>query len=283
MTTPGTTTIRVRGFPNPIQFADWRHDRLFHTIEFAGNDTQELIAFVGAVGNNIPGGGRVLTAMDTNLSRSGDTGLQEGWEMLIYSIQIQVVREVATNAAAVAFQDANGAGGAANRQFSRPPHVGGYDPTGGASTGGVMFDFLRKVYHQFTVNGKSMTGGPIEKYPQGSGISVFSTGNAQEIASNGPPSPRDQSAFVLPIWLRPGIGYASKFTPIVALGIGAATAATPFATINGYFDWSAIPATTMAFDVRTTLEGLVKIPVVAWFAPFFAAALAAAGMLAGGA
>ena len=84
MSTPGTTTIRVKGFPEPIQFKDWRHDRLYHTIEFEGTDTQELIAFVGAVGNTIPGGARVLTNVDTNLSRSGDTGLQEGWEALVH-------------------------------------------------------------------------------------------------------------------------------------------------------------------------------------------------------
>lgn len=272
MSTPGTTTIRVRGFPEPIQFADWRHDKLFHTIEFEGTDTQELIGFVGAVGNTIPGGQRVLTNIDTNLSRSGDTGLQEGWEMLIYSIQIQAVREMARGAGTTAFalQDTGGAAAAVNRQFSRPAHVGGYDPT--AIAGGILFDFMRKVYHRFTVNAKSLSEGPTEKYPQGSGISVFGTTTNLEVAHNGPPSPRDQSAFVLPIWLRPGIGYNSKFTPMVALGIAGGSAATPFPTVEGYFDWSNIPATQLGMDIRVTLEGLIKVPVTGWLLPFLATA-----------
>jgi hypothetical protein len=214
-----------------------------------------------------------MQSVDTNLNRSGDTGLQEGWEMLIYSIKVKVVREMARgDASAFQLQDTGGAGGVATRQFSRPAHVGGNDPTGGVSTGGVLFDFMRKTFCRFAVNAKSLSEGPIDNYPQGDGIHVFSTGNAFEVASNGPPSPRDQSAFVLPIWLRPGIGYAMIFQPVVALGIGGATAATPFPTINGYFDWSAIPAFALGLDVRTTLEGLIKVPVVGWIAPFFAAA-----------
>lgn len=262
MANTGTLTVRVRGVPFPIEFADWTHDRLYHTVELEGSDAQEIQVFIGAAGSPIPGGSRVLTPVDTNIPRSGDTGLQEGWEMLIYSIQIEVVREMARNAAQQAFalQDTTTSSGAI--QFSRNTHLGGFDPANTA--GGVLFDFLRKTYHRFQVNQKVQSEGPVSKYPQGSGISVFGTTTSLEAANNGIVSPRDQSAFVLPIWLRPNIAYVGKLAPQAALGIGGASAASgpPFPTIGGYFDWSNIPATNLGFDVRETLEGLLKRPVV---------------------
>lgn len=254
--------MRVRGVPFPIEFADWTHDRLYSTVEFEGNDSQLIQAFVGAQGAVVPGGSRTMTPIDTNIPRSGDTGLQEGWEMLIYSIQIECVREMGRNSAQQAFalQDQTNSGGAI--QYSRPAHVGGYDPA--ITTGGVLFDFLRKTYHRFQVNQKVQSEGPSEKYPQGSGISVFSTATSLEVANNGMPSPRDQSAFVLPIWLRPNIAYVAILAPQAQLGIGGAAAASgpPFPTVEGYFDWTGIPATNLGFDIRETLEGLLKRPVV---------------------
>jgi hypothetical protein len=251
MADTGTLTVRVRGVPFAIQFADWTHDRLFHTVEFQGGDSQEIIAFIGGIGSPIPGGSRILTEVDTNISRSGDNGLQQGWEMLIYSIQIEIVREMGSTAAAFALQDTGGT------QLSRTVHVGGYDPASFAA-GGVLFDFMRKTFHKFTVNQKVQSEGPIEEYPQGSGIHVFTTNTATEVAANRPPSPRDQGAFVLPIWLRPNIGYTAKLRPQAALGI----AGTLAGSIQGYADWTGLPATSMGFDVRETLEGLVKRPVV---------------------
>lgn len=262
MANTGTLTVRVRGVPFPIEFADWTHDRLYHTVEFEGTDSQPIQTFIGAAGSPIPGGQRVLTAADTNIPRSGDTGLQEGWEMLIYSIQIAVTREMARNSAQQFFQlqDQTNAGGAT--QFSRNVHLGGYDPSNTA--GGVLFDFLRKTYHRFQVNQKVQSEGTVDKYPQGSGPSVFGTSTALEIATNGIPSPRDQGAFVLPIWIRPNIAYVGVLSPQAALGIGGASAAAgpPFPTIQGYQDWSNIPATNLGFDVKETLEGLLKRPVV---------------------
>jgi hypothetical protein len=262
MANTGTLTVRVRGVPFPIEFADWTHDRLYATVEFEGTDSQVIQAFIGAQGATIPGGARTLTSVDTNIPRSGDTGLQEGWEMLIYSIQIQIDREMARNAPQQFFQlqDQTNVGGAT--QFSRNVHLGGYDPSNTA--GGVLFDFLRKTYHRFQVNQKVQSEGPVSKYPQGSGISVFGTTTNLENANNGLPSPRDQSAFVLPIWLRPNIAYVALLAPQAQLGIGGASVALgpPFPTVEGYFDWSSIPATNLGFDVKETLEGLLRRPVV---------------------
>lgn len=258
MSTRGTLTVRVRGVPFPIEFADWTHDRLFHTVEFDGGDSQELMAFIGGVGSPIPGGQRTLTEVDTNIPRSGDTGLQEGWEMLIYSIQIQVVREMARVQGvqtSFSLQDTGGA------QLSRPAHVGGYDPA--VTSGGVLFDFMRKTFHRFQVNQKVQSEGAICEYPQGSGIHVFGTTTSLEVASNGPPSPRDQAAFVLPIWLRPNIAYVAKMRPQAPLGIGG----TLTGFVQGYDDWAAgspgwTTTTNQGFDVQETLEGLLKRPVV---------------------
>lgn len=251
----GTLTVRVRGVPFPIEFADWTHDRLFHTVEFEGGDAQEILVFIGGVGSPIPGGSRVLTEVDTNIPRSGDTGLQEGWEMLIYSIQIEITREMGRTDAGAAFamQDAGAT------QLSRPVHVGGYDPA--VTSGGVLFDFMRKTLHRFMVNQKVQSEGPVEEYPQGSGISVFGTTTSLEVAGNGPASPRDQSAFVLPIWLRPNIGYVGKLRPQAALGITSGGAFVSPGFIQGYADWTDLPATHLGFDVRETLEGLLKRPV----------------------
>lgn len=228
----GTLTVRVRGVPFPIEFADWTHDRLYHTVEFEGGDSQTVQTFIGAQGAPIPGGQRTLTLVDTNIPRSGDTGLQEGWEMLIYSIQLEIVREMGRNVAQQFFQLQDQTTSTAN-QFSRNTHVGGYDPSN--SAGGVLFDFFRKTYHKFQVNQKVQSEGPASKYPQGSGISVFGTTTSLEVANNGIPSPRDQSAFVLPIWLKPNIAYVGLLSPQAALGITGANAAAgpPFATVEG--------------------------------------------------
>jgi hypothetical protein len=243
----GTLTVRVPGYPNPIQFADWTHDRLYHTVQLQGGNTNPVQAFVGAAGAPIPNGTRVLTAVDTNIPRSGDNGLNEGWEALIYAIEIQVVREWAV---------ANGGqpqlADSAGQQLSRPAHVGGGDPA--YLAGGVTFDFLRKTYVRFTVNTKVKSEGPCEKYPQGSGISVFGTTTDLEVANNGIPSPRDARAFVLPIWLQANIQFTCVLAPQAGYGN---VAAAPF-----YADWSGLTAPNLGMDVRVSLSGLLKRPVV---------------------
>lgn len=269
--TRGTLTVRVRGVPFPIEFADWTHDRLYHTVEFEGGDSQEILAFIGGIGSPIPGGQRVLTEVDTNIPRSGDTGLQEGWEMLIYSIQIECTREMARSSGQSSFtlQDTgNAAGAVTSGQVSRPTHVGGYDPA--ITSGGILFDFMRKTFHRFAVNQKVQSEGAVDEYPSGSGIHVFGTTTSLEVANNGPPSPRDQSAFVLPIWLRPNIAYVARLRPQAPLGIGNANGGVtpwPFGSnVEGYFDWATqggtFTAVALGFDIRETLEGLLKRPVV---------------------
>ena len=250
MATPntGTLTVKIPGFPQPISFADWTHDNLFHTVELQGGDTNEVQAFIGAQGSQIPGGTRILTEVDTNIPRSGDNGLSEGWEALVYSIQLEPVREMARSAGAPggAFTLEDSA-----TQSSRPVHVGGADPA--YTAGGILFDFLRKTFCKFTVNQKVKSEGPAVNYPQGVGISVFGTTTDLEVANNGIPSPRDARAFVLPIWIQPNIAFVMKLRPQVALGNGVAT---PW-----YVDWSGLTAVALGFDIRVRLVGLIKRPV----------------------
>ena len=250
----GTLSIRVKGYPNPIEFGDWTHDRLWSTCEFEGGDSLPIQnVFGGSIGQPIPGGQRPLTEADTNLQRSGDVGIPPGWEMLVYSIQISIVREMLRTAAAGSFQMQDNSAS----QLSRPPHVGGYDPA--VINGGVLFDFLRKLYHVFQYNMKVQSTGTVDKYPQGSGPTVFTTATSVEVASNGVPSPRDQAAFTLPIWLRPNVSFVSQLRPVAPLGIAGA----PAGTVEGYQDWSggAFVAAAAGFDVRVTLEGLLRRPV----------------------
>jgi hypothetical protein len=242
----GTLTVKIPGFPEPISFADWTHDNLYHTVELQGGDTNEVQAFIGAQGSPIPGGTRVLTEVDTNIPRSGDNGLSEGWEALIYSIQLEPVREMARSAGQAAFTLEDSA-----TQLSRPAHVGGGDPA--YLSGGELFDIIRKVFVKFTVNQKVKSEGPAVNYPQGVGISVFGTTTDLEVANNGLPSPRDARAFVLPIWIQPNIAFVAKLRPQVALGNGVAT---PW-----YVDWSGITAAAIGVDLRVRLVGLIKRPV----------------------
>jgi hypothetical protein len=240
----GTLTVKIPGFPQPIQFADWTHDNLFHTVEFQRGDTNEVQAFIGAQGSPIPGGARVLTEVDTNIPRSGDNGLSEGWEALVYSVQLEPVREMSrapAGQAAFTLQDAAGL------QLSRPIHVGGGDPS--YLAGGILFDFLRKVFCKFTVNQKVKSEGPACNYPQGAGIHVFGTTTDLEVASNGMVSPRDARAFVLPIWIQPNIAFVMKMRPQEALGDAV------------LIPWSELANEVQGFDVRVRLVGLIKRPV----------------------
>jgi hypothetical protein len=246
MATPntGTLTVKIPGFPQPIQFADWTHDNLFHTVEFQRGDTNEVQAFIGATGSPIPGGGRVLTEVDTNIPRSGDNGLSEGWEALIYSIQIEPTREMVRDSAQQAnftLEDTAGI------QVSRPIHVGGSDPA--YTAGGVLFDFSRKTFCKFTVNQKVKSEGPVVNYPQGAGITVFGTTTDLEVAANGLASPRDARAFVLPVWIQPNIAFVMKMRPQVGLGDAQVAA------------WSGLANAIYGFDVRVRLVGLIKRPV----------------------
>lgn len=240
MENTGTLTVRVPGYPQPIVFADWTHDKLYHTVQVTSGGALEIQAFIGGRGNAIPGGTRALTDVDTNIPRSGDNGLSEGWEALIYSIQVQPTREWACTTTNPTLGDV------AATSLSRPPHVGGADAA--YTAGGFLFDFLRKTYVKFLVNQKVQSEGPADKYPQGSGISVFGTTTDLEVANNGLPAPSYAQAFVIPVWLKPNISYVALLRPSAAYAVVADV-------------WTGLALANTGMDIRVSLVGLIKRPV----------------------
>lgn len=226
VTAGATLTVRIPGVPFPLAFGDWVHDRLYHTIQFTSGDTEALSIFVGTNGP-IPGGTRTMTRIDTNLPRSGESGLPLGYEGLIYSLQLELARAAQAPGAEPTLASA-----------SFPGDV----PT--------LFELQRKLFFQFRYNNKSVSEGRMGKYPQGGGLHVVTQVSGQEVAQNAAIDPRGALSFVLPLWLRPDIGYAATLTPVVALVIAQAV------VVGG------VAGTCTHVDIQASLEGLIKRPVV---------------------
>jgi hypothetical protein len=226
---PGTTTITL---PNgqTVSIEDWIDDKLYSTVQLVNGQTSPVEAFVSGRSQPIPGGTRAATRVDTNVPRSGDTGLPMSWEMYIYGIGIMMVRVMrATTAGAVVLADGSGA-------LSNPPQLQ------------TLFSVDRVTYLEFTYNDKKYTYGVMQDYPQGHGYNVFSTNSSFELAQNGVPSPRDRNALVLPIWLRENLAYKLSFSPEAPLVINQP------ASDN---------STALTFaDVKSYLYGLIRRNVV---------------------
>lgn len=226
---PGTTTIQMDN-GKTISIEDWIDDKLYSTVQMVNAQTSPVEAFVSGRSQPIPGGTRASTRVDTNIPRSGDTGLPMSWEMYIYGIGIKMVRVMrATTAGSVVLADGSGA-------LSNPPTLQ------------TLFNVDRVTYLEFAYNDKKYTYGVIQDYPQGHGFNVFSTNSNFELAQNGIPSPRDRNALVLPIWLRENLAYKMSFSPEAPLVIN-----------QNASDGST--ALTYA-DVKTYLYGLIRRNVV---------------------
>ena len=220
-----TLTIRVPGTPFPIKFQDWVHDRVYATLEFANADATTLDVFSAGPGQIIPGGGRTLTHVDTNLTRAGTSGLDPGNQMLVYSIQTFIKAMGYT------------AGTAALTDMRAQPTLA------------LWHDAQDKIFFEFKYNQKRRSAGLLTRYPQGGGIHVVTNTTGQEIASNGIPSPRDAVAFVMPLWLKPNIGFNGYFEPVVALDV------------DDTFVYDGTSYTAGYFDLQVSLEGLKQVPV----------------------
>ena len=199
---PGTTTITL---PNgqTVSIEDWIDDKLYSTVQLTNGQTTPVEAFVAGRSQPISGGTRTSTRVDTNVPRSGDTGLPMSWEMYIYGIGIKAVRVMRAPTAAATAPTLADAGGA----LSAVPQLQ------------TLFNVDRVTYLEFAYNDKKYTYGVMQDYPQGHGYNVFSTNPAFEMAQNGVPSPRDRNALVLPIWLRENLAYKLSFAPEAALVI----------------------------------------------------------------
>jgi len=199
---PGTTTITLES-GQTIQISDWIDDKLYGTVQINNTQNGPVEAFSAGRSQQIPGGTRTSTRVDTNVPRAGSAGLPKDWEMYIYGVGLKMVRVMRGPTATPANPTLGDAGGA----LSDPPTLR------------TLFNVDRVTYLELIYNGKVYSQGVMQDYPQGHGYSVFSTNAFFELAQNGVPSPRDRNALVLPIWMRENLGYTFAFQPEAALGI----------------------------------------------------------------
>ncbi len=229
-TAPGTTTITLPD-GSTIALADWIDDKMFGSVQLTNGQGTPVEVFSAGRSQPIPGGTRIQTRVDTNIPRSGDTGLPKDWEMLVYGIAIKATRACRPQTGATQPVLADGAGA-----LSDPLNLR------------TWFNIDRVTAFNFEYNSKSYSSGVPQHYPQGHGFYVFSTNPAFELAQNGMPSPRDRVALVLPIHLRENLGFKGIFQPEAPLGI--AQPASDGGAVLGFV------------DLRVDLNGLIKRSVV---------------------
>src|SRR5215216_189183 len=88
---PGTTTFTLQD-GSVISLVDWVDDRFHGVVQLGNGVSTPVEAFSAAVSQQIPGGTRTMTRVDTNIPRPGSNGLPQSYEMLIFSIGIRAVR-----------------------------------------------------------------------------------------------------------------------------------------------------------------------------------------------
>lgn len=197
---PGTTTITMEN-GQTMQISDWIDDKLYSTVQI-NNGVAPVEAFSAGRSQQIPGGTRTSTRVDTNIPRPGSAGLNKDWEMYVYGVGVKATRACrpADGQQQPQLADSGGA-------LSDPPTLR------------TLFNIDRVTFLEYTYNGKTYSNGVMQDYPQGHGFNVFSTNAFFELAQNGVPSPRDRNALVLPVWMRENLGYTFSFQPEAAIVI----------------------------------------------------------------
>jgi hypothetical protein len=225
-----TLTVKVAGLSEPVKFSDWRWDRLWATISFSDGDSAARDFFIGTPGQQIAGGRRTLTDVDTNTPRSGDNGLPVDWEMFIFSIRTDILRVAGTNnpdLSPLDFDEASLDSDTPNRR--------------------MWFELMRKCKLELRINNKPRNDARFLDWPQAGGITLVTNDVAETLANNGVPSPRDGFALVIPIHLRPNVAFKVRCTPVVALAL------TQAQVVNDDDNTSVEP--------QCKFEGLIKLPV----------------------
>lgn len=218
---PGTTTITTEN-GQTLQISDWIDDKLYSTVQLTNGSVAPVEAFSAGRSQQIPGGTRTSTRVDTNIPRPGSAGLNKDWEMYVYGVGVKVTRTCRPATGQQQPQLADGSGA-----LSDPPSLR------------TLFNIDRVTYLEYSYNGKIYSNGVMQDYPQGHGFSVFSTNAFFELAQNGVPSPRDRNALVLPVWMRENLGYTFAFQPEAAMVINQPASdggnAMTFADVKVYF------------------------------------------------
>lgn len=229
-TAPSTATLTLAD-GTTIALADWIDDKLYGTGQFANASTAQVELFSIGRSGPIPGGTRPQTRVDTNVPRSGDSGLPKDFEMLIYGWAIKIVRVMRPQTGALQPVFADGAGA-----LSDPPGLR------------TLFALDRVLFCRFEYNNKFWTSGTVQHYPQGHGYSLVTTQPTTELAQNGVPSPRDRVALVLPVHMRENLSFTFQFQPEAPTLI--AQLASDGGAVLGFA------------DLRVDLNGLLKRTVV---------------------
>jgi hypothetical protein len=223
---PGTTTLEIPGY-GAIELSDWIDDRHWTTAQLQNGDAQTLNLFSQGKSQTIVGGTRISTLVDTNIPSTGTNGLPLSWEFLVYGFAMSFTR---------AARPTVPGGNLTLQDFSDPLRVT------------TFFQLQRRLFCKYIYNGKMYSEGLVSDYPQGQGMSIFTTQANTEIANNGVPSPRDRIAMVLPVNEQQLLGYAMEITPVIALSIDQPP--------------SDDGANLTFVDLRCTKNGLIKRTVV---------------------
>ena len=227
---PGTSTLVLQD-GTVIALSDWIDDRYYGTVQLANGQSTPVEAFSASRSQQIPGGTRTMTRVDTNIPRPGPNGLPQAFAMLVYTLAIKIVRvcRPITGGTQPVLADGGGA-------LSNPCRLQ------------TMFSIDRVCALEYSYREKSYSQGVLQNYPQGHGFHTFATTSDFEIAQNGIPSPRDRWSMVLPIHEEEGLGYKLAIVPEAALVISQAAS-------DG--------STALTFaDVKVEKLGLIKRPVV---------------------
>jgi hypothetical protein len=181
-----------------VAVGDWIDDKHWTTVELENGDNTTLEAFAAGRSTQITGGNRTMTLVDTNVPRSGTNGLPKSWRFMVYGWAMEVVRACRPD------------------QGETSPRLASFSDPVDFRT---LFELIRRTFTKYTYNDKMYTEGLIEDYPQGHGISLFTTQTTTELANNGIPSPRDRIALILPVDEREEIGYGFQISPVIPLAI----------------------------------------------------------------
>ena len=227
----GTLAVMVPGMPAPVKFGEWKWDSFWSTVSFSDGDSSKRKFFVGSVGQQISGGTRQLTEIDTNVPRAGDSGLPNDWEAFIFSMRLRVLRVVGVAASTkpLNLDDSN-----ASLDSDTPNRR-------------TMFELMLKTLLTFEVNGKPRSLGLVWDYPQAGGIQLVTNQIGESLANNGSSSPRDQQQFVIPIHLRANVSFSVSMNPVAPYDL------TQAQIVNNW-DESAV-------EPQCQLSGLIKVAV----------------------
>ena len=178
--------INVPGL-GEVSLGDWIDDFLWATASVATTQSADLQVFTSGRGQSLPGA--TTTATDYQVYVPEPGRMPTGWEMLIFSIRIELA-----------------------------PAVSAAD----------IQDFSNRLLHEFWILGKVYSQGPMTLYPAGGGPAgaVSTTSNATTTANwvNGVPAVGATRQFLVPHKIGSGESFFSKLRFPTAASLGTAQA-----------------------------------------------------------